>query len=144
MKEFLGTVIGAIVGAVIGAIVSFSIMYFDVKFNFETDFQSSTIELESARENIDSMLNDKDLQVPIFKVLNMQLDWKEALLNYDDQNLNTLYNKLNRLDNLREIILQEDDKVMKAKLFEEHKQIMTEIAADKSIEIAIEFIKEHS
>lgn len=140
MREFLI----AITAAVIGAVVSFAIFYAQEKFNFETDFQATTIELQSAKDNIQLMISDKEMEIPKYKVLNMQLDWKKTLLNYNNENLNILYNRLNRLDSLREVILQENDTVNRRLLNAEYYEIMNEIINKKMIDNGVEFIKERS
>ncbi|MFX3637300.1 MAG: hypothetical protein ACE3L7_01490 [Candidatus Pristimantibacillus sp.] len=141
MKVLLQTIIGTLVGTALGAFISLYIFYFGIKFNLEADFRSASIALQYAKVNIMDMVEDPEMIIPKYKVLNMQLDWNEALIYYDDAEVNQTYNNLSRLDNLREIILQESNSKIRNDLSEEHRELMNEILNKKMIENSLEFIE---
>ncbi|MFI2856225.1 hypothetical protein ACH6EH_03680 [Paenibacillus sp. JSM ZJ436] len=139
----LAAVVGAIVGGVIASIVSYTLMILDIKVQF-VDYDAAAYELKSAQLNIEEMLNNDEKTIPQYKVLNMNLEWKEVLVNYNDSDLYLLFNFLNRLDDLRPVIMTESDLNNRIRLIREHNIIMEKIINEGLFESIIKEIESRS
>jgi hypothetical protein len=105
MKGFISNLFGGFIGSILGGVLSVYGTLWVMQVDFTVDNEAAILELISAESTIQKMLQEEPFY-PNYKLLNLDVNWKKSVLNYQNEQLREVVIDLKRLDELRNVILQ--------------------------------------